>query len=66
VTGLDTSLGAMLDPMLDTGRYVIFDVMSMLDAILGTVLNTELGVWVFRAARLDIKLSSMLTLIMHI
>jgi len=56
----------MLDPMLNTGSYDIFDAMSMLNAILDAVFNTELGIWVFRAARLDVKLNSMLTLIMDI
>ena len=44
----------MLGPMLDAGRYVILDAMSMLDAIFDAVFNTELGIWVFRAARLDV------------
>jgi len=44
----------------------MLEAMSMLDAILDAVFNTELGIWVFRAARLDVKLNSMLTLIMDI
>ena len=48
---LDTSLGAMFDAMLD-----VMSCMSMLDAILDAGFNTKLGIWGFRAVRLDVKL----------
>jgi len=60
---LDTSLGAIyaiLYSMLDAGHYVIFD------ALLDAVLNPGLEIQGFRAARLDVKLNSVLRVIMGI
>ena len=57
---LDTSLGAILYSMLDAGHY------DILDTIFDAVFNPGLEIEGFRAARLDVKLNSVLRLIMGI